>query len=517
MFTNLPAIQVSNLTFTYSGTNHPVLQQINLNIQPGEFLVLAGPSGCGKSTLARCLTGFIPHEYPGLLKGSVMVYGQNTRNHSIYTLARYINLVQQDPDGQLVTLNVTDELAFGLENFQFSIAEIQERIEQVLQVIQSQHLVNRDTHTLSGGEKQKIILAAFMGLQSPILILDEPTTRLDPPTAHQVIKTLVQLNRDFKITILVIEHHITQFLPHASRWLLMDRGQILFDGTLQQMQRTPDQLTKLGVYLAAPKIPSTSRPVVSGSPLISVHNLDFSYSSTNQSNQVLKDISFSIVPGELIALMGPNGSGKTTLLLHLIGLLQPNEGKIFLKNHLLADQKTSDLARSIGFAFQNPLHQLFERTVQDEILLASRHLGIPDKDTAQLRSLMLLEHFQLDKYQHRSPFTLSLGEQRRLTIASILLHQPQLLLLDEPFIGQDYQNIKQFMLHIQAFVKEGGSVILSTHDPQTVKMYCNRLLFLKEGRLLLDNPLPGAFTRLEELGEKQFTTRGFEHIKEGLC
>jgi energy-coupling factor transport system ATP-binding protein len=226
--------------------------------------------------------------------------------------------------------------------------------------------------------------------------------------------------------------------------------------------------------------------------LIEVHHLNFTYPRIEEKTEpqpALQNMTFSVPPGEIIALMGANGSGKSTLLLQLMGLIKPDSGTVHLRNHNIHERPVSELARDIGFVFQNPLHQLFAATVKDEVLLASKHLGYPEPAAAQERAEHLLDHFGLLNYQEQSPHTLSLGEQRRLTIASIILHKPQVLLLDEPFIGQDYRNVHHLMTVVRQEASQGTAVILATHDTAIAEHYCHRLLFLFEGRLLIDAPV----------------------------
>jgi energy-coupling factor transporter ATP-binding protein EcfA2 len=488
----VPLIQVSNLTYTYNGSKTPALQELNLRIYSGEFVIIAGPSGSGKSTLARCLTGFIPHEYPGIFQGTISILSQETKARSIPELAHSISLIQQDPDSQLVTLNVTNEVAFGLENFQYPSAAIKPRIEWALDAINAQNLMNRSTHTLSGGEKQKIAIASFIALQPPIVIFDEPTARLDSQTTKGVLNTLQALHKQ-GTTILVIEHRIQPFLALASRVLLLNEGRVSYDGTPDQLSTLPTTLADLGVALH----PSIYSEKITDVPLpqkelMEIRNLTFTYPSIEEQSTprpALSNLTFSLHPGEIVALMGSNGSGKSTLLLQLMGLLSPDSGTIHLEQQNIHEQPVSQLARRIGFIFQNPLHQLFASTVKEEVVLASKHLGIPEPSEAELQAKKLLYAFGLLTYQEQSPYTLSLGEQRRLTIASILLHKPRILLLDEPFIGQDYRNVHRIMTILRHEASQGTSILLATHDLAIAATYCTRLFFLHDGRLLIDAPI----------------------------
>lgn len=503
-----PALQSTDLTFTYEGAKTPALKDIHIEIKTGEFVIITGPSGSGKSTLARCLAGFIPHDYPGIFQGSVQVLGQDTQTQTITQLARNISLIQQDPDSQIVTLNVVNEIAFGPENFQIPPQEIRTRINWALDAVSAQSLQTRRTQTLSGGEKQKVVIASFLALQSPILLFDEPTAQLDPRTTNEVINTLKLLHNQ-GITILVIAHRIQPFLPYATRLILIDDGTIRVNETPTKLKESPAIITKLGVAL--PSSPQITRQThTSNSILLGVQNLTFSYPRLEESlatQPALQDVTFGIQPGEMIALMGANGSGKSTLLLHLMGLLQPDTGLVHLFGENIGGYPVSKLAQNIGFIFQNPLHQLFASTVWEEILLASQHLGTPKPELVHQRAEELLKAFTLAKYRNQSPFALSVGEQRRLTIASILVHNPQLLLLDEPFIGQDFRNVHQIMAVLLKARQQNTAILLATHDSKIAETYCDRLLFLQSGRLLIDAPITLGLNYLKGLGESAFSPK----------
>ena len=504
------SLQIRDLSFTYQGSQKPALDCINFKIAAGEFVIIAGPSGSGKSTLSRCLAGFIPHEYPGELQGSVRIFGQETQTTTIPDLARTISLIQQDPDSQLVTLKVMHEIAFGPENFLFSPEDIQHRIETALQAISASELKTRNTYTLSGGEKQKTVIASFLAIQPPILFFDEPTSRLDSATAIDLVNTLSHLHQN-GLTIFVVEHRIQPFLPLANRVLLLSDGRLQFNGTPAQLQAEPSILINSGVALHPSAITDSlkSPPIITEKERLEVINLTYTYpqaETLTKNGPAIKDLTFSIRPGEVLALMGANGSGKSTLLMQLMGLLKPDAGVIKYNGQPLHDQPVSQIARSIGYIFQNPLHQLFASTVWDEILLASQHIGVPTPPQAQVQAEQLLNAFGLLIYRDQSPFTLSLGEQRRLTIASVLVHQPNILLLDEPFIGQDYQNVHQLMEVLLPMSRKDTAILLATHDIAIAETYCDRLLFLHSGQLLIDAPIQQGLDYVAKLGTKAYRT-----------
>ncbi len=504
-----PLIHVTDLEFTYEGTNRPAIKEIQLRIQPNDYIIIAGPSGSGKSTLARCLAGFIPHEYPGNFQGTVTVEGQDSRTQPIPEIAKMVSLVQQDPDSQLVTLQVINEVAFGPENFQMPPEQIPTKIEWALNAIGATALQTRNTHSLSGGEKQKVVIASFLPIQAPLIIFDEPTARLDQPTTQDILKTLQSLHKG-GATILVIEHRIQPFLPFATRILLMDAGRIVFDGVPSQLEKISDTQIRLGViahptsdidYSFFQKTDDYNQSI------LDIRNLTFSYPRIEEISSrppALQNVTFSLRRGEIVALMGANGSGKSTLLLHLIGLLTANSGTIYFRGKEIHEMAVSSLARDIGFIFQNPLHQIFSRTVLDEVLLASQQFKYPEPGEANKRARDLLNVFDLLRYQNQSPYTLSLGEQRRLTLASVMLHNPSLLLLDEPFIGQDYQNVHKLMEILQRAALTGTAILLATQDPNIAEAYCHRLLFLRSGQILIDASVKKGLNYLNALGRSAY-------------
>lgn len=504
-----PLIQVTDLEFTYEGTSQPAISEVQLEIRPNDYIIVAGPSGCGKSTLARCLAGFIPHEYPGNFQGAITIEGQDSRNQSIPEIAKTVSLIQQDPDSQLVTLQVINEVAFGPENFQMPPEQIRTKIEWALDAIGATSLQTRNTHSLSGGEKQKIAIASFLPIQAPLIIFDEPTARLDQPTTQDILNTLNYLHKG-GAAILVVEHRIQPFLPFATRILLMGAGRIVFDGVPSQLEKISDTQIQLGV-IAHPTIDkdfsSFQKAADCNQPILDIRNLTFSYPQIEEiasKRPALQNVTFSLGKGEIVALMGANGSGKSTFLLHLIGLLAPDSGTVYFNGKAIREMAVSTLARNIGFIFQNPLHQIFAKTVLDEVLLASQQFRYPEPEEASQRAHDLLNVFDLLRYQDQSPYTLSLGEQRRLTLASVMLHNPSLLLLDEPFIGQDYRNVHKIMEILQNVALTGTAILLVTHDPTIAEAYCDRLVFLRSGEILIDASVRAGLNYLNALGRSAY-------------
>ena len=474
-----PIIRIEQLTFTYEGARRPALKEVDLAIWSGEFVLLTGPSGCGKSTLALCLNGVIPRDYPGSMEGKVLIGGRETTSFAPGELAGIVGLVQQDPDSQLCTLKVVDEVAFGPENLCLSPGEIDRRVRWALDAVGALHLWDREVYTLSGGEKQRVAIASVLAMQPQVLILDEPTANLDPRGAWEVIDVIDKLRREEQTTIIVIEHRLQRLLPLADRLLVME------DGTLGE---GPPERPR-AAYPAKPPASITKEP------LLQVENLTVDW----EGRRLLEDVSFKAHRGEIIAIMGDNGSGKTSLLMSLLGLIPPREGKITFAGEDITSLKAHVRARCMGLALQNPNHQLFARTNLEEAALPSRSLRPGGADEGEIRRL--LGEFALPP--ERLPFTLSLGEKKRLILVSLLAYRPPLLLLDEPLVGQDDDRIGELLAILYGHAAAGGAVLLVCHEVALVSRF-DRIFFLEEGRLVIDAPPARAWEKLCALGRREY-------------
>lgn len=505
-----PVVCLEGVTYTYAGSSEPALQGINLKVRPGEFVAVTGPSGCGKSTLSFCLTGFIPHSFDGIMEGRALIGGRNTRFVEAGELAGIAGLVQQDPEAQLCTLHVAEEVAFGPENLGLPVPEIRRRLRWALAAAGISHLRERSLHTLSGGEKQRVAIASVLAMRPQLLILDEPTANLDPRGCREVLAVVERLRREQNAAIVIFEHRLRHLLPLADRLIIMDRGRIITDqlpgrGVSAvwkggwEHREAPERLPGAGGDVMPPgpkQIERKGHPELQRDrePLLSVKGLTVSYDR----KAVLKDISFTLRPGETVALMGDNGSGKSTLLLALLGILEPDEGGIYFAGADLAGKKVAQRAREMGLTFQNPNHQLFEKTVYREAGLPAQFLG-DERDSSALVDELLLR-FDLERYREKLPFSLSLGEKKRLTLVSVLAYGPSILLLDEPIVGQDQDRVDLLMEAIAEHSRRGGITIMACHEPGIVGSCCTRVLFLEEGALLFDAATAAAFEELARRG-----------------
>jgi energy-coupling factor transporter ATP-binding protein EcfA2 len=494
-----PIATVEGLSFTYAGASNPVLLDLNFQIMPGEFVVITGPSGCGKSTLALCLTGFIPHAFSGEMKGTVRISGVDTRQVLPGKLAGISGLVQQDPEAQLCTLKVIDEVAFGPENLRLPPGEIKKRIEWALGAVDSLDLLFKDVHTLSGGEKQRVAIASVLAMRPGLLILDEPTANLDPRSTVEVLQAIESLRSEKNTAIIVIEHRLSKVLPLADRLIVMEEGKITAMG---RPRETGTCYRKKLLIRKRRVLPDFKRffggqenPGDSDKPLLVAENITAGYTE----RPVLAGINFQLYPGEFSVLMGDNGSGKTSLLHVLLGILKPWEGRVLFQEKDVTSWSVAQRARFMGLTFQNPNHQLFEKTVLREAGLPRRFLGQgEEKDSAVIENL--LEYFGLLPYKESLPQALSMGEKKRLTFISVLAYYPPLLLLDEPLVGQDEENLAYLGEILHEYRKRGGAVLMICHEPAVVRAFDGRVLFLEAGKLIVDAPSKEAFLMLKENG-----------------
>jgi len=479
-------LESQDISFSYDGKTE-ILRSTNLQIRPGEVVVLTGPTGSGKSTLAKCLSGFIPRSIDGEYSGEIRIDGEDTSEYTIAEFSRLVSLVQQDPDSQICTLKVVDEVAFGPENYEFEPKMIENLINSSLSAVGASHLHNRITHALSGGEKQRLALAAMLSNQPNYLILDEPSASLDPKGVLSLRKILMDL-KEKNVGILCIEHNLDAIRPVADRILSISNGMITDWNQIDEQPSTQPAPT----------------PNQGNTTLLTLERVNFSYGST----QVIHDISMNIHQGEIIALMGGNGSGKTTLVSLLGGLLDPNNGRVNLGNVAISDIDRRDIAKRISVVFQNPNHQIFERTVWKEQILTSKILAEVQEDSVE-KSTNLLNSAHLGDFLNRNPFSLSHGQKRRLNITSTIAHSPDILLLDEPFIGQD-QDGRDFISNAIMETAAHGAVLVVTHDPIFAIKYCNRVIFVENGSILLDGSPETVLQRLEEIGHSEYSELGVD-------
>lgn len=495
-------ISIKNLSFSFFNTDKKALDSIDLEIGRGEFVAVTGPSGCGKSTLAMAIGGYIPHVFEGNIEGTVTVDGDLTTSLSLSDLATRVGIVQQDPESQLCTLNVTDEVAFGPENLSLPRDEVRRRVDAALDMVSASHLRDRHVYELSGGEKQRIAIASILAMGPGMLILDEPTSNLDPSSTTGVLNAIHDLKKLTGMTIMVIEHKLDKVMGLADRLIVMENGRIALDGKPDEiLSRYHDRMKNMGIRL--PDRNRFSAGPDSGwhecTPTVKAENLGFRYGD----KEAIKDVSFVACRSEVTGIIGPNGSGKSTFLAHLLGLNRPQSGKITVLDVDISHAKTSTLAKKVGYVFQNPNHQIFERTVLDETSFACRNFGF-DMQKAETLASVTLKRYGLDVYSSKHPLGLSFGEKRRLNLCSILPHGPEIVVLDEPFVGQDYFNVVRMIHELDELKKEGKTVILVSHDIDMVYKHCDRIVMFKSGRIVVNDTPSEALKKIESMGMKDF-------------
>ena len=506
-------IHFDRLTYTYPDAPHPALVDVTLHVDRGEFVLVAGPSGAGKSTLLRCLNGLVPHFTGGVLSGSATVAGHDPIVEGPQVLSRIVGFVFQDPEAQFVVDRVEDEIAFALENGAVPPDEMGVRVEETLKLLDLTPLRDRPLETLSGGEKQRVAIAAALALRPRILVLDEPTSQLDPQSAEDVLSALVRLNHDLGLTVILAEHRLERVLPHADRLIYLSppptgggRGEVLSGPPrhiLRQMDLTPPLVT-LGKALGWEPLPLTiaegrlfAQPAISRNTqhatpchsqfairnsLFVIRNLHFAYDRVD----VLHGVNLEIAPGELVTLMGRNGSGKTTLLKCIVGLLRPQRGEIRLAGESLIGRETAGICRSVGYLPQEPDDLLFADTVADELAVTLRNHGL--FDSPPIAPADLLDRLGLSGLAASYPRDLSVGQRQRVALGAITVTRPRLLLLDEPTRGLDYPAKRELVRLLREWQAEGAGVLLVTHDVELVAQAADRVVVLDQGEVIADGP-----------------------------
>lgn len=486
-------IEVRQFSYTYPGASGPALQAVDLSIEKGAFVVITGPSGCGKSTLGKALAGFLFQDQEPAFSGNITVNETDMTRVPLFTASERVAYVQQNPEDQFCTLTVQDEIAFGLENRKVPADQINLKIDEALAVVEGAHLKSRDLATLSGGEKQKIAIAAMLALSPDVLILDEPTSNLDPEATRSIFHTLYQLLDIRGITVLIIEHKLRQLKQFKPELIVLQDGRRVTFNTMDEFEADCCQKVQPVKTITPP----ASAP--GQEPLMTLSGLEWH----PEGRPVLDGINLRLYPGEFVSLMGPNGSGKTSLLLTMMGLIQPSSGTRAGFGRDLSKARTSDLVPNIGFIFQNPDHQLFASSVWDEAVLTLKNLKQLTAEK-EAEAIAWLERLGLSIDIERHPQRLSYGEKRRLNLAAVVLHEPALLLIDEMLIGQDLANAHAWMGLLADYANAGNTVLLVNHHADLTAAYCDRVLFMQAGQIIVNGPTPNAFKQIQNLGFDAF-------------
>ena len=493
---------IENLSFQYRTRPEPAIQDISFELKPGEMLLIAGSSGCGKTTLARCINGLIPRSYRGKRDGNVLLHGKDVAEMQIADMAQIVGTLLQDPERQIVASNVFNEVAFGPENLGLPNPEIVARVEQAMKRLKIEHLRDRETFNLSGGEKQKVALAGLLAMNPSILLLDEPLASLDPASAYEALEAFRSLADEGK-TVVLIEHRVEDaIVAKPDRLLYMEAGEVKYLGPIDTL---PTEINHHEVKLPAEWVVKRVRQMgeqidkpdfapnsLKGDPLVVFENVDFRYSE--ETPLVLQDVNLTVRHGDLIAVLGPNGSGKSTLVKHAIGLLKPTAGRVLVDGKDTRSISIAQIARILGFVFQSPTHMLYAPTVREELEFGPKNLEFKKEaiDTAVAESLSTVNLKGLEEYP---PLGLSFGQQKRTTIAAVLAMRSQIIIMDEPTAGQDYANYTHFMDEMcrpdahgaQSLVAANfAATLFITHDLDLAVTYANRVLLVGDKHIVAD-------------------------------
>ncbi len=521
-----PAVlALRNVSFTYRGAAQPALRDVSLTLRRGEFVVVMGATGAGKSTLAKCVNRCIPQFHAGELRGEIDVDGVSIAAKTVSDLAGIVGLVSQDFEAQLFATNVRQEVAFGMEQLGVPPSEMVERLESALAVVGLDGFAARDPITLSGGEKQRLAIASLLALQPALLVLDEPTTDLDPAGKEEIFAVLAAL-RARGASVLLVEHE-TAASAHADRVVLMANGRIVADAPpaalladvdeLERLAVRPLDLDRLAAALRWPARPDsvedaarrltrlpapTEAPVAvpARQPILEVAQVSFIYPG---GRAALDDVSLRIGAGEFVALIGQNGSGKTTLAKHLNGLLRPSAGVVRLRGADLTAVPLQRVARDVGYVFQNPDQQLFAASAGAEVAFALENFGVPASER-QARVAAALAAVDLDGLDAVDPFLLGKGQRQRLAVAALLVLEPAVLVLDEPTTGLDYLEQRHMMQFLAGLHARGLTLVVITHSPWVVAEYAERGVVLRGGRIAFDGALRELFAHETLLAECHF-------------
>lgn len=509
-------ISFNQFTFQYDAQAEATLKDISFDIAKGEKVLILGPSGSGKSTLAQCLNGIIPNIHKGQAQGQVRIDGQDIFKQSIYDKSQLVSTVLQDPDGQFIGLTVAEDLAFALENDCADQSEMKDKVALWAERLDLTSLLNHRPQDLSGGQKQRVSLAGVLIDESPILLFDEPLANLDPKSGQETIDLIDKIHKEVGATTIIIEHRLEDVLYRpVDRILLVNEGELLFNGSpdellsstlllengireplyvtvLRQLGfdiRSAQNLSQLDALdlsdLALPdRILKDKRDSLSDS-ILKVEGLSVSY---GDNPAIIEDLSFSLKKGERLAIVGKNGAGKSTLAKALCGFV-PSQGKLTYKGQDISQDSIAERSERIGFVLQNPNQMISQTMIFDEVALGLRLRGIEEAEVEE-RVHEVLKTCGLYSFRKWPISALSFGQKKRVTIASILVLKPEIIILDEPTAGQDYKTYTDIMNFLDSLQKQGHTIVMITHDMQLMLEYSDRCLVVVEGKVIADdNPV----------------------------
>ena len=491
-------LEIQDVTYTYDGERLPVWEHLSCCFFEGKIHAVSGPSGCGKSSIISLIDGLIPHMYEGKLEGSVLLKGEDVTD----MLPRYrcdqIGLVMQNPESQFCTFTVEEELAFGMENRGLPEQEIRRRIQEALSFVGLSGYEEMELGQLSGGQKQKIAIASILVTKPEILLLDEPTANLDPESRAQIFRLIIRIAREEHMTVIIVEHNISDIWDEVDWIIALDR-----EGRKVADCRKEDAGGIFGRELL--EVPAgeiqegkkEDRKRRQEEIVLDIDHLNFSYPVPGKKNekgkQILDGFCMQVHRQDFLAIVGENGVGKSTLMKLIFKVCRPDSGSIRVLGKDLDCYHTKKLYYLIGLVFQNPENQFIRNTVWDEMMFSLKRTGESQEDK-ETRVQKMLEQFHLEKEKEKSPFALSQGQKRRLSVASMLLTNQEILFLDEPTYGQDFENRQELMKDMQKLVEKGITIVMITHDLSLVRQYATHVVEVEKGRAAVSLPTEEYFT-----------------------
>ena len=509
-------ISFNQFTFQYDAQAEATIKNISFDIAKGEKVLILGPSGSGKSTLAQCLNGIIPNINKGQAQGQVTIGGQDIFNQSIYDRSQLVSTVLQDPDGQFIGLTVAEDLVFSLENDCVNQGEMKDKVALWAERLNLSSLLGHRPQDLSGGQKQRVSLAGVLIDESPILLFDEPLANLDPKSGQETIALIDKIHKEVGATTIIIEHRLEDVLYRpVDRVLLVNDGKLLFNGSPDELLSTTllldngireplyvtvlrqlgfntksaEQLSQLETLdLSGLSLPDRTRKVPSESqttPILEVGKLKVGY---GDNLPIIENMSFSLKKGERLAIVGKNGAGKSTLAKALCGFV-PSHGRLIYKGQDISQDSIAERSERIGFVLQNPNQMISQAMIFDEVALGLRLRGV-DESEVEERVYEVLKTCGLYSFRKWPISALSFGQKKRVTIASILVLKPEIIILDEPTAGQDYQTYTDIMTFLDSLQQQGHTIVMITHDMQLMLEYSDRCLVVVDGAIIADdNPV----------------------------
>ena len=526
-------IEFKDFSFQYRVQAEPTVKNINLSIYEGEKVLIVGPSGSGKSTLAHCINGLVPFFYDGIVTGQLNINGNDATKMNIFELSKIVGTVLQDPDSQFIGLTVAEDIAFKLENDCIEQEEMKRRVKMVSKIVEIDTHLDSAPHRLSGGQKQRVTLAGAMVGEAEILLFDEPLASLDPATGESAIELIDKMQKQNNKTAIIIEHRLEDVLHcDVDRVIVMDKGEIIADTTIDEIIRK-DILRKVGIreplYLTALRYADCEindtlklknietlelgeykeklkdwyenievyESDENQNPILELDNICFSY---NNEKQILKNVSFKINKGDMAAIVGRNGAGKSTISKLVCGFYKPTSGRILFDGKDMVDYTIKERSEKIGFVMQNPNQMISKTMVYDEVAFGLKIRGLSDSEIKE-RVEETLRICGLYGYRNWPISALSFGQKKRVTIASILVLNPDMIILDEPTAGQDFKHYTEIMEFLVDLNKKGVTILMVTHDMHLMLEYTNKVIVLSEGEKIADN-IPAYILTNKEIIEK---------------